>query len=288
MSTKELIPKVVEFRRGRPRWVHGPPSHVPGASTSVAVSSQRRPSDDGGKVEGEIYQRLLAAQPATMERVLYTTPTKILRRPSESSEGSESDRDDQAECATATTEPSTEMGAEVTEQEEALPKTAAHSDRVSEGLEVTQLKCEGTYLAAATVSEDWGDRDASKASEHPGNEIEFEDYARELAFLPNASLLGALNYYSRFIQDFAVYGAALYQMCEEDFGPGGDPSTAKRSFAALQAKVADVPILRHFDRDKAVHSMLFANVWTPSTTLMQEHDRGHASRPFLWTCAERQ
>ncbi|GMF15267.1 unnamed protein product [Phytophthora fragariaefolia] len=42
------------------------------------------------------------------------------------------------------------------------------------------------------------------------------------------AFLGALNYYSRFIQDIAVYGAALY-----DFGPGGDLSTAKRSFAAL-------------------------------------------------------
>ncbi|RAW19691.1 hypothetical protein PC110_g23867, partial [Phytophthora cactorum] len=34
------------------------------------------------------------------------------------------------------------------------------------------------------------------------------------------SFLGALNYYSRFIQDFAVYGTALYQLKEEDFGPG--------------------------------------------------------------------
>ncbi|GMF36263.1 unnamed protein product [Phytophthora fragariaefolia] len=94
-----------------------------------------------------------------------------------------SDRDDQAECATATTEPSTEMVAEVVHQEEARPKLTAHPDRVSEGSEMTQLKLEGAYLAAATVSEDWGDRDASSASEHPDNDIEFEDYARELAFL---------------------------------------------------------------------------------------------------------
>ncbi|GMF40688.1 unnamed protein product [Phytophthora fragariaefolia] len=77
---------------------------------------------------------------------------------------------------------------------------------------------------------------------------------------------------SRFIQDFAVYGAALYQVREENFGPGGDLSTAKRSFAALQAKVADAPILRHFDRANEVHVMLFANDWALSTTLMQEHD----------------
>ncbi|GMF61114.1 unnamed protein product [Phytophthora fragariaefolia] len=84
--------------------------------------------------------------------------------------------------------------------------------------------------------------------------------------------LGALNYYSRFIQDFAVYGAALYPVREEDFGPGGDLSTAKRSFTALQTKVADAPILKHFDRANEVHVMLFANDWDLSTTLMQEHD----------------
>ncbi|POM76905.1 Hypothetical protein PHPALM_5807, partial [Phytophthora palmivora] len=73
------------------------------------------------------------------------------------------------------------------------------------------------------------------------------------------SFLGALNYYSRFIQDFAVYGAALYQLKDADFAPGGDLTVAKRSFTALQQKVMDAPILRHFDRDKAVHVMLFAN-----------------------------
>ncbi|GMF33631.1 unnamed protein product [Phytophthora fragariaefolia] len=73
-----------------------------------------------------------------------------------------SDRRDQAEWAPATPEPLTEMSSEV-----------------------AQRKLEGAYLAAATVSEDWGDRDAPNAAEHPGNAIEFEDYARELAFLPD-------------------------------------------------------------------------------------------------------
>ncbi|GMF17692.1 unnamed protein product [Phytophthora fragariaefolia] len=413
------------------------------------------------------------------------------------------------------------MVAEVVHQEEGRPKLTAHSDRVSEGSEVTQLKLEGAYLAAATVSDDWGDRNDPYASEHPGNDIEFEDYARELAFLPDLTeaafttldyagphvlhpslsverqdravkvlksherimisngnalpppaygvvcdidvqghppikqkahriplrhlkqlyellkgllmagliafsdspwaspivivlkkngvdirlcidyklvnsftatmesamplvdglltdvergdmfasgeadqsslvpvfkrrsfvddicfgggsfdscletldrllsrfeecrislsftksmfvqpmvdflshavsrdglradakklmaitelsfpktkkgvqaFLGALNYYSRFIQDFAVYGAALYQVPEEAFGPGGVLSSAKRSFTALQTKVADASILKHFDRGKKVHVMLFANDCALSTTLMQQHD----------------
>ncbi|GMF20039.1 unnamed protein product [Phytophthora fragariaefolia] len=97
------------------------------------------------------------------------------------------------------------------------------------------------------------------------------------------AFLGALNYYSRFTQDFAVYGATLYQVREEDFGPGGDLSTAKRSFTALQTTVADAPILKHFDGAKEVHVMLFANDWALSTTLMQAHD-GVIAALLLKTC----
>ncbi|GMF28752.1 unnamed protein product [Phytophthora fragariaefolia] len=148
--TKELIPKVVEFRRGRPRRVR-----VTNISDCLVACPVHLPlllwvpRGDLPRTEG--YVRLGS------DNVPYTTPTKILRRLSESSEGSVSDRDDQAECATATTEPSTEMVAEVVHQEEERPKLTAHSDMMSEGSEVTQLKLEGAYVAAAAVSEDWGD-----------------------------------------------------------------------------------------------------------------------------------
>ncbi|GMF32075.1 unnamed protein product [Phytophthora fragariaefolia] len=58
-------------------------------------------------------------------------------------------------------------------------------ESIPKGSEMAQLKLEGAYLATATVSEDWGNGDAPNAAEHPGNAIEFEDYARELAFLPD-------------------------------------------------------------------------------------------------------
>ncbi|KAG3072427.1 hypothetical protein PI124_g3258 [Phytophthora idaei] len=70
------------------------------------------------------------------------------------------------------------------------------------------------------------------------------------------SFLGALNYYGRFIQHFAVYGAALYQLKHGDVD-GGDLSAAKASFAMLQTKAAGAPILRHFDRSREDHIMLF-------------------------------
>ncbi|OWZ09621.1 hypothetical protein PHMEG_00017648, partial [Phytophthora megakarya] len=86
------------------------------------------------------------------------------------------------------------------------------------------------------------------------------------------SFLGALNHYSRFVQDFAVYAAALYLLKEEDFGPSGDLSVARQSFAKLQQQIGDAPILRHYDRQKETHVTLFANEWALSSTLMQEHD----------------
>ncbi|POM68014.1 Hypothetical protein PHPALM_15876 [Phytophthora palmivora] len=70
------------------------------------------------------------------------------------------------------------------------------------------------------------------------------------------AFLGALNYYGRFIQNLAVYGAVLYQLKDSDFE---DLSAAQAAFAELKNRVATAPILRHFGSAKEVHIMLFAN-----------------------------
>ncbi|POM81334.1 Hypothetical protein PHPALM_718, partial [Phytophthora palmivora] len=86
------------------------------------------------------------------------------------------------------------------------------------------------------------------------------------------AFLGALNYYGRFIQKLAVYGAVLYQLKDSDFDGNKDLSAAQAAFAVLKSRVATAPILRHFDSAKEVHIMLFANDWALSSTLMQMHD----------------
>ncbi|OWZ18442.1 LOW QUALITY PROTEIN: hypothetical protein PHMEG_0007453 [Phytophthora megakarya] len=83
------------------------------------------------------------------------------------------------------------------------------------------------------------------------------------------SFLGALNYYSWFVQGFAVYAAALYQVKDEDFRGGENLHAAKRSFTILQQKNVEAPILRYLDRAKIVHVALFANGWALSSTLLQ-------------------
>ncbi|GMG17587.1 unnamed protein product [Phytophthora fragariaefolia] len=50
------------------------------------------------------------------------------------------------------------------------------------------------------------------------------------------AFLGALDYYGRFIQNLAVYGAVLYQLMEDDFAQGGDLTAAKAAFSELKRK----------------------------------------------------
>ena len=79
--------------------------------------------------------------------------------------------------------------------------------------------------------------------------------------------LGSLNYYSRFIEDYAVYASVLYELREVDFHARRERvktegmaitkeedeekwTRAQVSFAMLKNKIATAPILRHFDPSK--------------------------------------
>ncbi|OWY93428.1 LOW QUALITY PROTEIN: hypothetical protein PHMEG_00037186 [Phytophthora megakarya] len=73
--------------------------------------------------------------------------------------------------------------------------------------------------------------------------------------------LGASNYYSRFIQYVVVFGAAVYQLKDEDFEIESNLSAANESFSA-----------KHFDDKEEIYVMLYANEWALSATLMQMHD----------------
>ena len=78
------------------------------------------------------------------------------------------------------------------------------------------------------------------------------------------SFLGSLNYNRRFIEDFAVYAAVLYELRESDFfeigrsqlAAGDEWSNenrwkeAKVAFMMLKAKIATAPMLKHFDQDR--------------------------------------
>ena len=48
------------------------------------------------------------------------------------------------------------------------------------------------------------------------------------------AFLGSINYYSRIIQNVAIYGAVLYQLKEEDFGYEATLTAALTAFNLLQ------------------------------------------------------
>ncbi|POM76068.1 LOW QUALITY PROTEIN: Reverse transcriptase [Phytophthora palmivora] len=117
---------------------------------------------------------------------------------------------------------------------------------------------------------------------------------QELPFPTNLrsmqSFLGSLNYYSRFIEDFAIYASVLYELREADFNEitrkvkstGDDEGVvaeeddrwteARTAFTILKNKIVTAPILQHFDIDRQPVVVVYAIKWAISAALMQEHD----------------
>ncbi|KAE9300409.1 hypothetical protein PF008_g23010 [Phytophthora fragariae] len=95
------------------------------------------------------------------------------------------------------------------------------------------------------------------------------------------SFLGSLNYYHRFIADSAVYASVLYSLSEEDFKrrkAKDDSSTlekwkhAETAFEQLKLKIADTPLLRHFNPELEPVIIVYASEWAVSAVLTQQHD----------------
>ncbi|OWY98484.1 LOW QUALITY PROTEIN: reverse transcriptase, partial [Phytophthora megakarya] len=112
------------------------------------------------------------------------------------------------------------------------------------------------------------------------------------------SLLGSLNYYSRFIEDYAIYASVLYELREGELEKRSDlreimdrndpiprdhgsPELtltgprwirAHRAFITLKTKIATTSILRHFDETRTSIVIVYASHWVISALLTQEHD----------------
>ncbi|GMF51291.1 unnamed protein product [Phytophthora fragariaefolia] len=102
------------------------------------------------------------------------------------------------------------------------------------------------------------------------------------------SFLGSLNYYSRFIDDFAIYASILYELREIDFFEASGQAKARlesddqnqrdkwaratKAFVVLKGKIVNAPILTHFDPDKRPVVILYASKWAISAALVQEHE----------------
>ncbi|OWZ15327.1 reverse transcriptase [Phytophthora megakarya] len=118
------------------------------------------------------------------------------------------------------------------------------------------------------------------------------------------SFLGSLNYYSQFIEDYAIYASVLYELSEvecaelekrsdlrnimeqndpiaRDHGPPelqlAEPLDerwirARRAFTTLKTKIATTPILHHFGETRRPVVIVYTSDWAISASLTQEQD----------------
>ncbi|KAJ0390852.1 hypothetical protein P43SY_011081 [Pythium insidiosum] len=90
------------------------------------------------------------------------------------------------------------------------------------------------------------------------------------------SFLGSLNYYHRFVEHFAVYAAALYEVTPRDLVLAKTSpehlATARVAFEVLKKKLAETPILRHFDPERRPIVVIYANDWAVASSLLQENE----------------
>ncbi|KAE9298469.1 hypothetical protein PR003_g23226 [Phytophthora rubi] len=86
------------------------------------------------------------------------------------------------------------------------------------------------------------------------------------------SFLGSLNYDNKFIEDFSVVAAVLYDLTDEQMRSKQDLSRAKEPFEILKRKIVPTPLLRHPDRAKPFVIIPHANRWAACAVLGQEYD----------------
>ena len=84
--------------------------------------------------------------------------------------------------------------------------------------------------------------------------------------------LGSLNYYHRFINNFATYAGALYELTDARLRDGSQLDHARVAFKALKQKLCEAPLLRHMDRGRPVSVVLYTNAWAFGAAVCQEHD----------------
>ncbi|KAH9132131.1 hypothetical protein AeRB84_021365 [Aphanomyces euteiches] len=86
------------------------------------------------------------------------------------------------------------------------------------------------------------------------------------------SFLGSLNFYSRFVENYAIKASSLYEISREDIEAGVVSDTARIAFEELKAAFANLPTLKHAAPDKEVHVLIYTTNWAISATVCQEDE----------------
>lgn len=84
--------------------------------------------------------------------------------------------------------------------------------------------------------------------------------------------LGSINYYHRFINNFATYAGALYELTDARLKDGTQLDHAKTAFEALKKALCEAPLLRHVDRTRPLSLVLYTNNWAFGAAVCQEFE----------------
>ncbi|GMF15389.1 unnamed protein product [Phytophthora fragariaefolia] len=109
----------------------------------------------------------------------------------------------------------------------------------------------------------------------PDEDRKLRTVLEKMAWISECALttfLGSLNYYHKFIEDFPVVAAVLYELTDEQVRAGRNLSRAKEAFEILKRKIVPTPLLRHPDRTKSYVIIPHANKWVACAVLGQEYD----------------
>ncbi|CAI5701136.1 unnamed protein product [Peronospora effusa] len=158
--------------------------------------------------------------------------------------------------------------------------------------------CDYWNLSVSAVKRTWGCRKVEYLG-HRVSKEGLEAHPKDLQSLVDLplpttlkaiqSFLGSLNYYIRYIEDYAIYASILYELREVNFhawrcklkaneevaAQEDDEekwSKVQVAFAMLKNKIATAPILRHFDPAREAVIIVYASDWAISASLVQNYD----------------
>ena len=141
--------------------------------------------------------------------------------------------------------------------------------------QLAQSRARGDVEESTTSATGYPEKDLEA---HPKDLQTLVDLTLPTTLKAMQSFLGSLNYYSRFIEDYAIFASILYELRELDFHAwrcklkdGEHPATkgedeekwsrVQVDFAMLKNKMATAPILRHFDPSKEAVIIVYASEW---------------------------
>jgi len=85
------------------------------------------------------------------------------------------------------------------------------------------------------------------------------------------SFLGSLNYHHKFIENYPVIAASLYELTDERIKTGHELERAKKALELLKEKISTAPLLRHPRGGEPFHVIVYANQWAICATVCQFH-----------------